>query len=222
MFRAYCNQCDETWENSSPNCPDCGTPNPSAERIGGNPKKARKTMNDNPESNFMASAAKAMKQGAALAAANEANNVIKHGAAKALLAAGISQEALDGAAFQKGLPALTALAILFAAEKFPHLIPKSDMVIKAAGLALTSASAEALEPLLAQALPLMAALASAGEKMAELEGDVYEEEEEAEAEEGEDYVDAEYSRQEPEIDVTPKERPRGAGVSPGNARSPNS
>lgn len=219
MFQAYCSQCDSNWENSSPNCPDCGTPNPGAERVGGRKTRTKKSMNEETESNFMSSAAKAMKQGAALAAANEANNVIKTGAAKALMAAGVSQEALESPAFQKGMPALVALATLFAAERFPHLVPKSDMVIKAAGLALTSASAEALEPMLAHALPMLTALASAGEKMGELEGDVYEEEEEEEGEEeGEDYVDAEFEVQEEPIDVTPQERPRGEGVSPGNTR----
>lgn len=221
MFQAYCSQCDDSWENDSPNCPDCGTDNPSAERIGGQPKtRLKKPMKPGTESTFMSSATKAMKQGAALAAANEANNVIKTGAAKALLAAGLSQEAIDSPAFQKGMPALVALVTLFVAEKYPGVIPKSDMVVKAAGLALTSASAEALEPLLGHAMPMLTALASAGEKLGELEGDVYEEEE---VDEGEDYVDADFETQEPEIEVTPSDRKRsGVGVSPDNARRPNS
>jgi hypothetical protein len=67
---------------------------------------------------------------------------------------------------------------------------------------------------------MLTALASAGEKLGELEGDVYEEEE---VDEGEDYVDADFETQEPEIEVTPSDRKRsGVGVSPDNARRPNS
>ncbi len=93
--------------------------------------------------------------------------------------------------------------------------PKSEYVARAAQLALTQASAETIEPLLKAAAPTLMALASSGEKIAELEGDIYEDEE---LEDEDEVEDAEYEEQEP-IDVTPAESevgrsgPRGVPTS---------
>lgn len=228
MYEAYCNNCANDWKNTSPNCPHCGTPNPSAERIessdgGRTRRKKSKTMNEN-ESNtsaFTKAVTESVKQGALMATAKEANDLIKTGVTKGLVAAGVSEEALEGVIFQKGMPLMSATLILFLAERFPDAIPKSGHVARAAQLALTTATAESLEPLLKAAAPTLMALASSGEKIAELEGDVYDEEEledEPEAE-TEEYEDAEFSEQ--TIDVTPHEpevkRSGPRGVSPSQA-----
>jgi len=218
MYKAYCNHCDNDWTNNSPNCPHCGTPNPSAERISGGgrtSKKKNRTMNDDsPTSAFSKSVAESVKQGALMATAKEANDLIKVGVTKGLIAAGVSEEALEGVIFQKGMPLMSATLILFLAERFPDAIPKSGHVARAAQLALTTATAESLEPILKAAAPTLMALASSGEKIAELEGDIYDDEDlEDEVE------DAEYEETDPPIDVTPQEpdtersRPRGVPTS---------
>ena len=203
MYKAYCNHCGNDWENNSPNCPHCGTPNPEAESTdGGGRTRKRKSapMNDNEStSTFSKAAAEAVKQGALMATAGEANNMIKAGVMKGLLAAGMTPEALEGAIFQKGMPLMSATLLLFLAERFPDMIPQSKHVARAAQLALTQASAESLEPLLKAAAPTLMALASSGKKIAELEGELYADEEEEEVDEVED---AEY---EETIDVTPQE-----------------
>ena len=157
-------------------------------------------MNDS-TSTFTKSVAESVKQGALMATASEANNMIKAGVMKGLTAAGMTPEALEGAVFQKGMPLMSATLLLFLAERFPDMIPQSKHVARAAQLALTQASAESLEPLLKAAAPTLMALASSGKKIAELEGDVYDDEE-LEEEEGE-VEDAEYEEQ--PIDVTPQE-----------------
>jgi len=178
----------------------------------------------NKESMFTKHVAESMKQGALMAAASESNELIKAGVSKALIAAGLPEEALEGALFQKGMPLMSATLILFLAERFPHLIPKSDMVVKAATLALTSATADTLDPILKAVTPTFLALASAGERVAEIEGEVYDEDEveEETEEEVEEYSDepfqeAEFSER--EIEVTPidadakRSGPRGVPTS---------
>lgn len=222
MFEAYCNNCGQNWENSSPNCPHCGTPNHSAERVSAEePTRRTRKKVTMPEkgttSAFTKSLAESVKQGALMATANEANTLIKSGVVKGLAAAGVPEEALEGAIFQKGLPLMSATVILFLAERFPDMIPKSDSVARAAQLALTQASADTIEPLLQAAAPTLMALASAGDKAKELEGDVYTDEEvepEVHAASGEEYEEGEFSER--PIDVTPqgsdnrREGPRSA------------
>jgi hypothetical protein len=225
-YQSFCHGCDEHWTNTSPNCPNCGSPDPQAQRIQvkANGKKRRKakkenTMNEETDSvtaTFTKAAADAMKQGGMLALAQESNELIKSGVAKGLIAAGMSPEALESAIFQKGLPVMSSAFLLFLAERFPDQIPQSEHVAKAASLALSSATAESIRPVIAAAAPTLMALASRGQQIAELEGDVYDEEEEEEEEAAEgfdpeaEYNDAEFSER--EIEVTPHEpnsRPSG-------------
>jgi len=222
MYKSYCAHCDNNWENSSPNCPHCGTPNPSAERIGGAKNKKKQTMNET-ESTFAKAAADAMKQGALQAAAKESNELLKAGVAKALVAAGVDPDSLDNPVFNKGVPLASACVLLFLAERFPDAIPKAEYVAKAAKMALTQATTDTIEPMIAAAAPTLLQLASAGEKAKELEGDLYDDEDDDDGDydpEGE-YHDAEYSERE-EVDVTPVDdevkRPGPRGVKPNQAR----
>ena len=229
IYTSHCQACQETWQNTAPNCPYCGLEDMTAIEVGAETpknskratkKKAAKPMNeqDTISSTFAKAAADAVKQGGMLAAANESNEIIKALVSKGLIAAGASPEALEGAIFQKGLPVMSSAFLLFLCERFPDLIPKSEFVAKAASLALTSASAETFQPMLRAVTPALLAIASKGEKIAELQGDVYEEEdefeEEVEAETEDEYQDAEYSER--EVEVTPRTPPRSTptGVDP--------
>jgi hypothetical protein len=159
------------------------------------------------ETSFTKTALDAAKLGASLAVANEANVLIKEGARKALVAAGVDQKALENPVFEKGVPMLSALTILFVADRFPDLIPKSDLVVKAASLALSQATAESIQPMLALAAPTLAALAGQGAKLAQLEGDTVDPKEAQD----QGYDDAEFFEVKDDddgIEVTPSERPQ--------------
>ena len=165
MYASYCHHCDKNWNNVTQNCPTCGAPDPNAQYKG--EKETKDTMEK--ESNFSSNVADAMKVGAALAVASEANTLITGGAKLALIAAGVPPKALESALFEKGTPLVGALLVLYCAERFPDLVPKSDFVTKAAQLALQEATKDTLAPMLQHASPMLMALAASGEKMASLE-----------------------------------------------------
>jgi len=165
MYASYCHHCDKSWTNVTPNCPSCGAPDPNAQYKG--ETENEDTMEK--ESNFSSNVADAMKVGAALAVASEANSLITGGARMALIAAGVPPKALESALFEKGTPLIGALLVLYCAERFPDLVPKSDFVTKAAQLALQEATKDTLAPMLQHATPMLMALAASGEKMASLQ-----------------------------------------------------
>lgn len=168
MYTSYCSHCDKNWTNATANCPHCGSPDPSANYNGARENEDI-TMDEEVENTFTSAVVDAMKLGVTAAAANEANNLITQTAKLALVGMGVNPKALEGPLYEKGMPILGALMILGAAEYLPDLVPKSDFVSKAAKLALTEATKNTVAPVLAQATPMMLALAASGEKMAKLE-----------------------------------------------------
>lgn len=165
MYASYCHHCDKHWNNVTQNCPQCGAPDPNAQYTG-------EENHEDPmqkESQFSSHVADAMKVGAALAIAGEANSLITNGAKLALISAGVPPKALESALFEKGTPLVSALLVLYAAERFPDLVPKAEFVTKAAQLALQEATKDSLAPMLQHASPMLMALAASGEKMAKLE-----------------------------------------------------
>lgn len=167
MYSSYCHHCDKNWNNATPNCPHCGSPDASA-RFDGAKKEEDIPMNEEEES-FRNVVADAMKDGAALAVASEANTLITSGIQMAAISAGVPPKMLESALFQKGTPVLGSLLLLYAAQEYPDLIPKSEFVAKAAKLALTEATKGSIEPAIRQAMPMLLALGASGEKMAKLE-----------------------------------------------------
>jgi hypothetical protein len=150
MFNGHCNHCEYSWENATPNCPECGTPDPNAQgefKPNDQGRKAKKRpaqrktppptrlASSNDGGGFRGAAVEAMKLGATMAVASEA---------------------------------------------FPDLVPKNDMVSKAAQLALSQATIETVQPLIQQVTPTLMALAASGEKLAALQAADEPEEQEAE------------------------------------------
>lgn len=194
MFNGHCNHCEYPWENATPNCPECGTPDPNANgqfdktaRPKAKKKPAqrkspptKRLASSNDGGGFRGAAVEAMKLGATMAVASEANNAIKEVGKKALVKAGVPELMLEGPVFEKGVPLVTSLLILYAAENFPDLVPKNDMVSKAAQLALSQATIETVQPLIQQVTPTLMALAASGEKLAALQAADEPEEQEAE------------------------------------------
>jgi hypothetical protein len=194
MFNGHCNHCEYSWENATPNCPECGTPDPNANGQfdkAARPKAKKKPAqrksppptrlaSSNDGGGFRGAAVEAMKLGATMAVASEANNAIKEVGKKALVKAGVPELMLEGPVFEKGVPLVTSLLILYAAENFPDLVPKNDMVSKAAQLALSQATIETVQPLIQQVTPTLMALAASGEKLAALQAADEPEEQEAE------------------------------------------
>jgi hypothetical protein len=137
-------------------------------------------MNDDLDEDFSFrdAALDGMKLGAAMAAASEANNLIKAGMTAAALQAGVPLKAIESGAFQKGVPVLAALSLLYAAERFPDLIPQSEFVAKAAKLALAEASADSIRPMIGALTPTLMALAASGERAALAESGNTEDEDE--------------------------------------------
>lgn len=169
MFTSYCGHCGSNWTNETPNCPNCGAPDHSAKKIG--PHGNENSMNDDDidndsEISFRDSALEGMKMGAAMAAASEANNLIKAGVTAAALQAGVPLKALESAAFQKGTPVVAAMTLLYLAQRFPDLIPRSEFVERAAQMALAEATKESIAPMISALTPTLMALAASGEKVA--------------------------------------------------------
>lgn len=131
------------------------------------------------EFSFRDSAMEGMKLGAAMAAASEANNLIKAGATMAALQAGVPPKALESAAFQRGIPLLGSLGLLYLAQNFPDLMPKSEFIEKAAKLALAEATKESIAPLIQGLTPTLMALAASGERAALQESEAEKKREEA-------------------------------------------
>jgi len=177
-FTSYCGHCGSTWTNTTPNCPHCGAPDHSAKKTGGNETTMNNDDNDDTEFSFREAAMDGMKLGAAMAAASEANNLIKAGMTMAALQAGLPIRALESAVFQKGMPVLASLTMLYIAETYPDLIPKSEFVAKAAKMALAEASAESIRPMIGALTPTLMALAASGERAAIAESKPKKEEEE--------------------------------------------
>ena len=163
MYSSFCNNCNRNWSNLTSNCPYCGAPDHNAIH------DQDKDTNMNEKTDFSSIVAESMKVGAALAVASEANNLITAGTKMALVAAGVPPKALESALFEKGTPIVGALLVLYAAERFPDMVPQSEFVTKAAQLALTEATKDTLAPMLQQASPMLMALAASGQKMAKLE-----------------------------------------------------
>jgi len=166
MYQSYCTHCDKNWANATANCPHCGTPDSSASYDG---EINEDTMDEEKEGTFRSIVADAMKDGVALGVAAEANNLITMGVKMAALSGGIPPKMLESAIFAKGTPVVGSLLILYLAETYPDLIPKSEFVAKAAKLALTEATKGTIEPLIKNAGPMFMALAASGESMAKLE-----------------------------------------------------
>lgn len=168
MFTSYCGHCGTNWTNQNPNCPHCGAPDHRAKRTD-NPNETNETMHDDhdtDEISFRDAAMEGMKMGAAMAAASEANNLIKAAATMAALQAGVPPKALESAAFQKGMPMLASLGLLYVAQNFPDLVPKSEFVERAAKLALAEATKETIAPMIQGLTPALMAIAASGEKAA--------------------------------------------------------
>lgn len=196
MFEGYCSNCDEVWSNATPNCPECGQPDPNAkgefeggvdQNGGSRPKRRAKRKStrrkavSSGDGGFRGAAVEAMKLGATMAVASEANNAIKEMSKKALVKAGVPELMLEESVlFNKGVPLASSILILWLSENFPELVPKNEMVSKASQLALSQATIETIQPLIKQVTPTLMALAASGEKLAALEAANNEEESEAE------------------------------------------
>ena len=112
----------------------------------------------------------ALAAGAKQAAAAQVNDMLTEQATKMLISAGVlNKDAQHNMAVQIGLKAFLPMLILWMAEKFPDQIPQSALVGEGAKLALTSASAEVIQPAMMMLAPMLKQLASAGAEQRQID-----------------------------------------------------